>query len=70
MGPRANIERHFAWLKRYFGLRYFRVQRYRTVTQFVFRIYIAVLLVAFIAVRHQRPELACSRLQVLAFVNT
>jgi len=50
MGPRTNIERHFTWLKRYFGLRYFRVQRYCTVTQFVFRIYIAVLLVAFIAV--------------------
>ena len=70
MGPRSNIERHFAWLKRYFGLRYFRVQRYRAVTQFVFRVHIAVLLVAFIAVRHQRPELACSRLKVLAFVNT
>lgn len=70
MGPRANIERHFAWVKRYFGLRYFRVQRYRAVTQFVFRVYIAVLLVAFIAARHQRPELACSRCKVLAFVNT
>lgn len=70
MGPRSNIERHFAWLKRYFGLRYFRVQRYRAVTQFVFRVHIAVLIVAFIAVRHQRPDLACSRLKVLAFVNT
>jgi hypothetical protein len=70
MSPRANIERHFAWLKRYFGLKYFRVQGYRAVTQFVFRVYIAALIVAFIAARHQRPELATSRLKVLAFVNT
>jgi hypothetical protein len=70
MSPRANIERHFAWMKRYFGLKYFRVQGYLAVTQFVFRVYIAALAVAFIAVRHQRPELATSRLKVLAFVNT
>lgn len=70
MSPRANIERHFAWLKRYFGLKYFRVQGYLAVTQFVFRIYIAVLIVAFLAARHQRPDLATSRLKVLAFANT
>jgi hypothetical protein len=70
MSPRAHIERHFAWLKRYFGLKYFRVQGYFAVIQFVFRVYIAALVVAFIAARHQRPELATSRLQVLAFVNT
>jgi hypothetical protein len=70
MSPRAHIERHFAWLKRYFGLKYFRVQGYLAVTQFVFRVYIAALIVAFIAARCQRPELATSRLKVLAFVNT
>jgi len=70
MGPRSNIERHFAWLKRYFGLKYFRVQGYLAVTQFVFRVYIAALMVAFVAARYQRPELATSRLKVLAFVNT
>jgi Transposase DDE domain len=70
MRPRSNIERHFAWMKHYFGLKYFRVQGYLAVTQFVFRVYIAALIVAFIAVRHQRPELATSRLKVLAFVNT
>jgi hypothetical protein len=70
MSPRANIERHFAWLKRYFGLKYFRVQGYTAVIQFVFRVYIAALIVAFIAARYQRPELATSRLKVLAFVNT
>jgi hypothetical protein len=70
MTPRANIERHFAWMKRYYGLKYFRVQGYLAVTQFVFRVYIAALIVAFIAARYQRPELATSRLKVLAFVNT
>jgi len=70
MSPRANIERHFAWMKRYFGLKYFRVQGYLAVTQFVFRVYIAALIVAFIATRYQRPELATSRLKVLAFVST
>lgn len=70
MSPRANIERHFAWLKRYFGLKYFRVQGYLAVTQFVFRVYIAALIFAFLAARHQRPELATLRLKVLAFVNT
>lgn len=70
MSPRTNIERHFAWMKRYFGLKYFRIQGYLAVTQFVFRVYIAALIVAFIAARYQRPELATSRLKVLAFVNT
>jgi hypothetical protein len=70
MTPRANIERHFAWMKRYYGLKYFRVQGHSAVTQFVFRIYIAALIVAFIAARYQRPDLATSRLEVLAFVNT
>jgi hypothetical protein len=70
MSPRANIERHFAWVKRYFGLKYFHVQGHLAVTQFVFRVYIAVLIVAFIATRCQRPDLATSRLKVLAFANT
>jgi hypothetical protein len=69
MSPRANIERHFAWLKRYFGLEDFHVQGYLAVTQFVFRVYIAALIIAFIAARHQRPEWATSRLKVLAFTT-
>jgi hypothetical protein len=44
MSPRANIERHFAWVKRYFGLTNFRVQGFLAVTQFVFRVYIAALM--------------------------
>ena len=57
-------------MKRYFGLKHFCVQGYLAVTQFVFRVYIAALIVAFIAARYQRPELATLRLKVLAFVNT
>jgi hypothetical protein len=70
LSPRANIEHHFAWMKRFFGLKYFRVQGYLAVTQFVFRVYIAALIVAFIAARRQRSEWATLRLKVLAFVNT
>ncbi len=70
MSPRSNIERHFAWMQRYFALQYFHVQGYLAVCQFVFRVYIAALIVAFIAARHQRPELATSRLKVLAFATT
>ncbi len=70
MSPRANIERRFAWMKRYFSLKYFRVQGYLAVTQFVFRVYIAALIVAFIAARCQRTDLTTSRLKVLAFVST
>jgi hypothetical protein len=36
ISPRAKIERHFAWLKCYFGLKYFRVQGYFAITQLVF----------------------------------
>jgi hypothetical protein len=70
MSPHAHIERHFAWMKRYFGLKYFRVQGYLAVTQFVFRVYIPELIVAFIAARCRRPDSATSRLKVLAFVST
>lgn len=70
MSPRANIECHFAWLKRYFGLKYFRVQGHFAVIQFVFRVYITALIVALIAARYQQLELATLRLKVLAFVNT
>ena len=46
MSPRANIERHFAWMKCYFGLKYFRIQGYLAVPQFVFRVCIAALAAA------------------------
>jgi hypothetical protein len=36
----------------------------------VFQVYIAALIVAFVAARRQRPELATLRLKMLTFVNT
>ena len=48
---------------------HFRVEAYLAVTQFAFRVYIATLIVAFIATRYQRPELGTLRLKVLALVN-
>jgi len=33
--PRTDIERHFAWMKRYFGLKYFQCFTLLRVTQFV-----------------------------------
>jgi len=35
LGPRSAIERHFAWLKRYFGLKYFQCYAFVRVSQFV-----------------------------------
>jgi len=67
MSPRANVERHFAWLKRYFGLEHCHVQGYLAVTQFVFRGVVAALIVVFIAACHQRPAWATLCLKVLAF---
>jgi hypothetical protein len=64
--PRTAIERHFAWMKRYFGLKYFQCFTLARVTQFVTLTYIAALAVALAAERYQRPELHCSRSMVLA----
>jgi len=35
IGPRSGIERHFAWMKRYFGLMYFQCYSLVWVTLFV-----------------------------------
>lgn len=67
MGPRSDIERHFAWAKRYFGLKYFQVETWLNVMTYACCIYIAMLAVALVAVRCQRPELANSCTQVLAW---
>lgn len=64
--PRTAIERHFAWMKRYFGLKYFQCCTLVRVTQFVTLTYIAALAVALAAERYQRPELLRSRSMVLA----
>lgn len=66
--PRSDIERHFAWAKRYFGLKYFQAFTFERVFQYVVLTYIAILAVAFAAQRCQRPELVRSRALVLASV--
>ena len=64
--PRTAIERHFAWMKRYFGLKYFQCFTLIRVMQFVQLTYIAALAVALAAERYQRPELYRRRSMVLA----
>lgn len=66
LGPRSAIERHFAWLKRYFGLTHFQCFTDHRVSQFVLLTYIVVVAVAFAAQRYQRPDLVRSRSKVLA----
>jgi transposase len=64
--PRTDIERHFAWMKRYFGLKYYQCFTLLRVTQFVFLTYCATLAVALASERYQRPEFHRSRASVLA----
>ena len=64
--PRTDIERHFAWMKRYFGLKYFQCFTLLRVTQFVLLTYSAALAVALAAERYQHPEFHRSRASVLA----
>ena len=66
IAPRTAIERHFAWIKRYFGLKYFQCFTWMRVMQFVQLTYIASVAVALAAERYQRPELCRSRSMVLA----
>ena len=67
MGPRSDIERHFAWAKRYFWLKYFQVEGWLNMMTYACCTYIAILAVAVVAYRCQRPELARSRTNVLAW---
>jgi transposase len=64
--PRTDIERHFAWMKRYFGLKYFQCFTLLRVTQFVLLTYSAALAVALASERYQRPVFHRSRASVLA----
>lgn len=66
MGPRAIIERHFAWAKRYFGLESARWRGLIAAYQHTALVYSVMLGVALTAHRFQRPELAGSRTKVLA----
>lgn len=63
---RSDIERHFAWMKRYFGLKDFQCYSWLWVTQFVLLTYCSALAVALAAQRYQRPELIRRRAMVLA----
>ena len=66
--PRSDIERHFAWMKRYFGLKHFQCFTCLRVSQFIMLTYIAALAVAVAACRYERPELVRRRAMVLANV--
>ena len=66
MRPRATIERHFAWAKRYFGLESARWSGLTAAYQHTALVYATMLAVALIAHRYQRPELAGSPTRVLA----
>ncbi len=67
--PRAIIERHFAWAKRYLGLESGRWRGLIAAYQHTALVYSVMLGVALVAHRYQRPELAGSRRRVLA-INT
>jgi hypothetical protein len=64
--PRSTIERHFAWAKRYFGLESARWAGLVAAYQHTALVYSAMLVVAILAHRFQRPELATSPTRVLA----
>ncbi|MCB9152980.1 MAG: transposase [Caldilineae bacterium] len=66
LGPRAIIERHFAWAKRYFGLEAARWRGLTAAYQHTALVYSVMLCVAIVAYRCQRRELAGSRTRVLA----
>jgi len=67
MAPRSDIERHFAWAKRYFGLKFFQLQGWLNVMTYACCIYSSILTVAIVAYRCQRPDLARSRTNILAW---
>jgi len=67
MGPRSDIERHFAWAKRYFGLKHFQMGGLARVWRYCCCTYIAMLAVALAAARCGRPDLIRSRSKVLAW---
>jgi hypothetical protein len=64
--PRSTIERHFAWAKRSFGLESARWAGLVAAYQHTALVYATMLMVALLAHRFQRPELANSPTRVLA----
>ena len=67
--PRAAVERLFAWLERYLGLKYCQVQGLPNVWRYALLVPAAMLAVALSASRLGRPDLMTRRAQVLAFVT-
>ncbi len=68
--PRSAVERYFAFLKRYDGRKYFSVPGWEAVWRDAPLVNAAMLAVALIAYRENRPDLMTGRSQVLAFVTT
>jgi hypothetical protein len=68
-GPCTAIERSFAFLKRYYGLKHFQVEVLPAVWRHALLVHTVMLAVALIAYRAGRPDLMTSRAQVLAFVT-
>lgn len=66
LGPRAIIERHFAWAKRYFGLESARWRALIAAYQHTALVYSVMRGVALTAHRLQRPELAGSPTKMFA----
>jgi hypothetical protein len=64
--PRSTIERHFAWAKRYFGLEAARWAGLVAAYQHTALVYSSMLVVALLAHRYQRPELATAPTRVFA----
>ena len=67
--PRTTVERCFAFLKRYYGLKYFQVEGLVAVWRYALLVHSAILAVALIAYRLDRPDLMTCRAQVLAYVT-
>jgi len=67
--PRSAVERYFAFLKRYYGLKSFQVKGWEAVWRYALLVNAAMLAVALIAYRKNRPDLMTRRSQVLAFVT-
>ena len=66
---RTDIERHCAWMKRSFGLKYYQRFTWLRVTRFVLLSCSAALAVARAAERYRRPEFHRSRASVLTSLH-
>jgi Transposase DDE domain len=66
MRPRSTIERFFAWVKRYYQLKYFKVRGQSAITRHVLATYCATLFVGWVAACYRRPDLMRSPSRVLA----